>query len=49
MLWGLAAVLIILWLIGFLVIPIGGALIHLLLIIAAIVIIYQFVTGKRSL
>jgi hypothetical protein len=32
MLWGLAAVLIILWLIGFLVIPIGGALIHLLLI-----------------
>lgn len=49
MLWGLIAILLILWLLGFLVVPIGGALIHLLLVIALVVLIYQLVTGRRSL
>ena len=49
MLWTLAVILIVLWLAGFLVIHVGGALIHLLLVIAAIVIIYQVVTGRRAL
>jgi hypothetical protein len=49
MLWGLVVILVVLWLAGFLVVQIGGAFIHLLLVIAAIVIIYQLVTGRRSL
>jgi hypothetical protein len=48
MLWTIALVLIILWALGFLVVPIGGSLIHLLLVIALIVIVYQLVTGRRS-
>jgi len=49
MLWALAVILIVLWLAGFLVVHVGGALIHLLLVIAATVLIYQFVTGRRAL
>jgi len=49
MLWGLIVVLVVLWLLGFLIVHIGGGLIHLLLVIAVIVLIYQFVTGRRSL
>jgi hypothetical protein len=47
MLWALLVVLLVLWLLGWLVIPVGGALIHLLLVIALIVLIYQLVTGRR--
>ena len=47
MLWGIAVLLIILWLLGFAVFPVAGGLIHVLLVIAVIVIIYQFVTGRR--
>ena len=49
MLWTIAVILIVLWLAGFLVVHVGGALIHLLLIIAVIVIVYQLLTGRRSL
>ena len=49
MLYGLAVVLLVLWLLGFLAFHIGGGLIHLLLVIAVIVIIFQFVTGRRTL
>ena len=51
MLWALIVILVVLWLAGFLVVQVGGALIHLLLVIAAIVLIckYQVVTGRRAL
>jgi bacteriorhodopsin len=49
MLWALVVILVVLWLAGFLVFQIGGALIHLILVIAAIVLIYQIVTGRRAL
>jgi hypothetical protein len=49
MLWALVVILVVLWLAGFLVVQVGGALIHLLLVIAAIVLIYQVVTGRRAL
>lgn len=49
MLWGLIVVLVVLWAIGFLLVNIGGALIHVLLIIALVVLIYQLVTGGISL
>lgn len=47
MLWTLAVVILILWLLGFLVFPTAGGLIHILLVVALIVIVYQLVTGRR--
>ncbi len=48
MLWTIAVILLVLWLLGF-AIHIGGGLIHLLLVIAVIVVIVQLVTGRRAL
>jgi uncharacterized protein DUF5670 len=45
MLWALIVLLVVLWVGGFFVMKIGSALIHLLLVIAVIVLIYQLVTG----
>ena len=47
MLWTIAIILLILWLLGAFVVNVGGGLIHLLLVIAAIVIVYRLVTGRR--
>lgn len=47
MLWTIAVILFILWLLGFFVVHIGGGLIHLLLVIAVIVIIVRLITGRR--
>ena len=46
MLWTIAVILFILWILGFFVVNIGGGLIHILLVIAVIVIIYRLVTGR---
>jgi hypothetical protein len=48
MLYTIAIILLILWLLGFVVVPVGGSLIHLLLVIALVVIVFQLVTGRRS-
>jgi hypothetical protein len=48
MLWTIAVILVILWLLGFLAFHVGGGLIHILLVLAVIVIIWQLVTGRRS-
>lgn len=47
MLWTIAVILVILWILGFFVVHVGGGLIHLLLVIAVIVIIWQLITGRR--
>ena len=44
----IGAVLVALWLIGLLM-HIGGGLIHIILVIAVIVFVYQFITGRRSI
>jgi len=49
MLWTIAVILLVLWALGFLALHVGGGLIHLLLVIAAVVVIYQLVTGRRAL
>lgn len=49
MLYTIAVILIVLWLLGFLAFHVGGGLIHLLLVIALIAIVYQLVTGRRAL
>ncbi len=48
MLYTIALILFVLWLLGFLVYPVGGGLIHLLLVIAVVVLVYQLVTGRRA-
>ncbi|GER86853.1 hypothetical protein KDW_10150 [Dictyobacter vulcani] len=48
LLWVVAVVLFILWLLGFVVFHVAGGLIHLLLIIAVVVIIYNVVMGSRG-
>ncbi|HKT78033.1 MAG TPA: lmo0937 family membrane protein [Sphingobium sp.] len=47
MLWTVLLILLVLWVLGAFVVPVGGALIHLLLVLAVIVLIYQLVTGRR--
>jgi hypothetical protein len=47
MLWTIAVVLFILWLLGF-SLSIGGSLIHLLLVLALVVIVVNLVTGRRG-
>jgi hypothetical protein len=45
MLWALIVVLLILWLVGFVAIHVASPLIHLLIVIAVVVLIYQLLTG----
>jgi hydrogenase-4 membrane subunit HyfE len=46
-LWTVVVVLVVLWILG-LVIHIGGGLIHLLLVVALIVLLYNLFVGRRS-
>jgi len=47
MLWTILVILLVLWLLG-LIAHIGGALIHLLLVIALIIFIINLVSGRRT-
>jgi uncharacterized membrane protein (DUF485 family) len=47
MLLTIAIILLILWALGFLAFPVAGGLIHILLIIGIIVLIWNFVAGRR--
>jgi len=42
-------VLLVLWLLGAFVVPVGGSLIHLLLVIAVIVILVRVIQGRDPL
>jgi len=47
MLWTIIVILFVLWLLGF-SFNIGGGLIHLLIVIAVILLIYNLITGRRG-
>ena len=47
MIYTIAVILFVLWLLGFAVFHVAGGLIHLLLILAVIAIAYQLVTGRK--
>ena len=47
MLWTIFVILLVLWLLGFIG-SVGGAFIHLLLLIAAIVLVAQLLSGRRT-
>jgi len=48
MLWTIAVIMIILWLLGLVSSYTMGGLIHILLVIAIIVLIFGFIGGRRS-
>jgi hypothetical protein len=47
MLWTLFVILVVLWLLGF-SFHVGGALIHLLLVVALVVLVFNLITGRRT-
>ena len=47
MLWTIAVILLILWLLGF-SLNVAGGLIHLILVVALIVVVVQFLKGRRG-
>ena len=48
MLWTIAVILLVLWALGMGSSYTGGGMVHLLLVIAAIVVVFQFMAGRRS-
>lgn len=49
MLWTVAVILVVLWALGMLTSYTAGGVVHLLLVIAIIVVVFQFIGGRRSL
>jgi hypothetical protein len=47
MLWTIAVILLVLWLLGFFAFHVAGSLIHVLLVIAVIVFVVQLIQGRR--
>jgi hypothetical protein len=47
-LWAVVVVLVVLWLVGFIVLHVSSGLIHLLLIVALIVLLYNLFAGSRA-
>jgi Family of unknown function (DUF5670) len=48
MLWTIFVILLVLWLLGF-SLHVAGSLIHLLLVVAVVVLIFNLITGRRGL
>lgn len=49
MLFTVAVILIVLWLLGFIAFPVMGSFIHVLLVIAVIVVLVRIINGRRAL
>ncbi|UTR09304.1 MULTISPECIES: lmo0937 family membrane protein [Evansella] len=47
MLWTIIGILIVLWLLGF-IFEVAGGLVHILLVIALIVFIFNMITGRKA-
>jgi hypothetical protein len=47
LLWAIVVILVVLWLLG-LVLNVAGGLIHILLIVAIIVVLYNLFVGRRT-
>ena len=48
MLWTIIVILVVLWLLGF-SFHLGGGLIHILLVIALVVLVFNLISGRRRL
>jgi Family of unknown function (DUF5670) len=49
MLWTLFVILLVLWLLGWLAFHVAGSFIHILLVIALVVLVWNLLTGRRAL
>ena len=49
MLWTIVVILLVLWALGMISSYTIGGLVHLLLVVALVVIVVQFVSGRRSI
>ena len=49
MLWTIAVILLVLWALGMITSYTVGGVVHLLLLIALVVILFQFIGGRRSI
>lgn len=49
MLWTIFVILLVLWLLGAFIVPFGGSLIHILLVIAVVILIINLIQGRRTL
>ena len=49
MLYTVVVILLVLWLLGAFVVPVGGGLIHILLVVAVAVLVFQLISGRRAL
>ena len=49
LLWTIAVILVILWLLGLVTAYTMGGLIHILLVIAIIVILFRIISGRKAL
>jgi hypothetical protein len=47
MLYTIAIVLLVLWLLGFFAFHVGGGLIHLLIVVAVVILLFQLISGRR--
>jgi hypothetical protein len=47
--WTIAVILLVLWLLGMVSSYTAGGLVHLLLVIAVVIIVFQFIGGRRSI
>jgi hypothetical protein len=48
MLWTIAVILLVLWALGLVSSYTAGGAVHLLLVIAVIVVVFEFISGRRS-
>jgi hypothetical protein len=48
MLWTIAVILLVLWALGMINSYSAGGLVHLLLVVAVIMVVFQFLGGRRS-
>jgi hypothetical protein len=48
MLWTIFVILLVLWLLGF-SLHVGGSLIHILVVLAVVVLIFNLISGRRAL
>jgi hypothetical protein len=47
LLWGVAAILVAIWLVGLTVYKVASVLLHLLLVLAAAIVLYRFLASRR--
>ncbi len=47
LLWAVAVVLVLMWMLGFFAFHVAGGLIHLLLVLAVISVLVRIITGRR--